>query len=233
MNITPIIFFDMAAAIIVLAIALIAVVYYLSKVTKTLETNFNMKDENFKKDASLLNDTREKAVKIIDDANNQALDIVSKVTLTTDAAYDNFKAEISHVSSSQIKEFQKTTSDFSKVYSQILQELKMKNVEIFQNVSKDIETNTMKEIGNFRESMQKLTVSAQKEVEEKINADSELSKKEIENYKKEQIEKFDTQIYGMLEKISKLVLGKTLSLSDHENLIQQSLEKAKKEGLFK
>lgn len=213
----------MAATILVLALALVAIVFYLSRITKTLHANPN---------ANLLDTAGIKAIKIIDDANNQALDIVNKVTLSTDAASERFKEDLARVSSVQIKEFEKATIDFTNTYSQILQDLKTKNIEVFQNVSKDIETNAMEEIKNFKESMQKLTTLSQKEVREKIDSDYEIAKKEIESYKKAELQKIDSGIYELLEKIAKIVLGKALSLSEHEDLIEKSLEKAKKEGVF-
>lgn len=232
MNISPIIFFDMALAILILAVALIVIVFYLSKVTKDLHSNLNLKDEAFQKHADLLETAKTKAVKIIDDANNRALDIINKVTLSTDISSENFKQNLSRISGQQIKEFEKATSEFTDIYSKILSDLKIKNVEAFQNISKDIEINTVSEIKDFKESMQKLTTLSQKEVETKISADYSNAKKEIEDYKKEELQKIDSGIYGLLERISKLVLGKALSLSDHQDLIQKSLEKAKKEGMF-
>lgn len=222
----------MAAAIIILALALAAIIYYLSKITKNLHANPDLKDESLQKNAKLLDETRTKALNLIDDANNQALDIINKVTLSTDAASENFKEDLLRVSSAQIKEFEKATSDFTRIYSRILRDLKTKNIEVFQDISKDIEVNTMAEIKNFRESMQKLTALSQKEVKAKIDADYETVKKEIENYKKEELQKIDSEIYQLLEKIAKLVLGKGLSLSEHEDLIKKSLERARNEGVF-
>ncbi|MBF8249786.1 MAG: hypothetical protein HW400_387 [Candidatus Levybacteria bacterium] len=233
MNITPIIFFDMAAAILILALALIVLVFYLAHITKAIHANPNLKNDALQKNADLLEEARTKAVKIIDDANNQALDIINKVTLSTDVASENFKQDLVSVSSAQIKEFEKATSNFTALYSEILQDLKTKNVEAFQNVSKDIEVSTMEEIKNFKESMQKLTTLSQEEVRKKISLNYETSIKEIDDYKKGELEKIDSGIYKLLEKISKLVLGKALSLSEHENLIEKSLEKARNEGIFK
>ena len=233
MNITPTLFFDMTIVMLILVLVLIVIILYLSRITRTLYVNLHMKDEDSQKNASLLDTARIKAVKIIDDANNQALDIISKITLSTNVTSESFKENLSRVSSAQIKEFEKATSDFTALYSQILQDLKTKNIEVFQNVSKDIEVDTMKEIRSFKESMQKLTVLSQKEARRKIDANYEASKKEIENYEKEELKKIDSGIYELLEKISKLVLGKALSLADHEDLIEKALEKAKKEGVFK
>lgn len=233
MNIEPIIFFDMAATIFILSIALIAVVFYSAHIVKKIHSKLNDTSENLKKNTDLLDTTRQKAVKIIDEANSRALDIINKANLATDIASETFGQEIARVSSLQIKEFEKTTSDFTKLYLQTLQDLKSKNIEVFQNVSKDIETGAALEIKNFEESMEKLTVLSQKEVKKKIDKDYENLIKEIENYKKNELKKIDDEIYELLEKISKLVLGKALNLSEHEDLIQDSLERAKKEGVFK
>lgn len=223
----------MAAAILVLALGLVAIVFYLSRVTKILHTNFKMKDDALQKNVKLLDEARNKAVKIIDDANNKALDIISKVTLSAGVTSESFNREISRISLAQIERFEKTTSDFIRLYSQILQDLKIKNIEVFQNISKDIEVNTVEEIKNFKESMQKLTVLSEEEVRKKINSDYETAKREIEGYKKDELKKIDSEIYELLEKIAIDVLGKTLSLSQHEDLIEKSLEKAKKEDIFK
>lgn len=231
MNISPIIFFDMVAAILILAIALIAIIFYLSRITKNLHDLSN--SEAFQNNADLLEEARTKALKTIDDANNQALDIVNKVTLSTDISSENFKQDLSRISSAQIKELEKATGDFTATYSQTLQELKTKNIELFQNISKDIETSATEEIQNFKDSMQKLTVLSQKEVERKISTEYDMARKETENYKKEELQKIDSGIFELLEKISKLVLGKALGLSEHESLIEESLAKAKKEGIFK
>ena len=233
MNITPIIFFDMAAAILILALAFIAVVFYLARITKALHANPDIQDGASPKNANSVDAARIKAAKIVDDANNQALDIVSKITLSADVASESFKENLARASSTQIKEFEKATADFTKIYSQILQDLKTKNIEVFQSVSQDIETNTMEEMQNFKESMQKLTTLSQREVRRKIDLDYKIAKQEIENYRKEELGKIDSGIYELLEKIAKEVLGKALSLSEHEDLIEKSLEKAKKEGAFK
>lgn len=232
MNVAPIIFFDMTAAILILALTLLAIVFYLSRITKSLRAKPEAKDEAIQGDANPLDVARTKAIKIIDDANNQALDIVSKVTLSAGAVSENFNKSLLRTSSVQISEFEKAISEFTKTYSQVLQDLKTKNIEAFQNVSKDIETNTMEEINSFKESMQKLTTLSQEEVRKKISIDYETSQKEIEAHKQEELAKIDSGIYELLGKVSKLVLGKALSLSEHQDLIEKALEKAKKEGIF-
>ena len=231
MNIESVIFFDLVITVFILVVALIAVGYYFWRYAKKASGKIDITGGDARKNADL--QAREKAIKMIDEANNKALDIISKATLSTDTVSETFKQEMSHTSSIQIKEFKKATSDFAKIYFQVLQDLKVNNIEAFQNVSKDIEVNTTKEITNFKESMEKLTVLSQDEVKKKIDADYALLKKEIEDYKNQELQKVESGIYELLENVSKLVLGKALSLSEHEELIEKSLKEAKKEGIFK
>lgn len=52
---------------------------------------------------------------------------------------------------------------------------------------------------------------------------------EIENYKKEEFKKIDRKIYQILGEVAKKTIGKAVDLSDHEKLVMEALEKAKKE----
>ena len=223
MSIEPIIFFDMLAVIFILSIAFAILVFYLVNIIKKQHSNDAIEN---------LSDTRQKAAKMIDEANSMAIDIINKANLSENIASENFNQEVKRIASLQIKEFEKATSDFMKLYTQVLQDLKLKNIEVCQSISKDIEINTMEEIKNFKQSMESLTVSSQKLVQKKIDSDYLTAQKEIQNYTETALKKIDQEIYELLEKVSKLVLGKALSLSEHEDLIQKSLEKAKKEGIF-
>jgi len=215
----------MAAAIFVLCLALVSVALYLTHTLKKAHTqNVETRD---------LKIAREKAAKMLDDANSQALDIINKAKLSGGIASENFNQEIVRIASTQVKEFEKTTSEFIKFYNQVLGDLKTKNIEVFQNVSKDIETNTMDEVKSFRDSVEKLTVSSQQLVKQKIDTDFAQVEREIENYKAHELKEIDDKIYTLLEKVSRLTLGKAISLSEHENLIRKSLERAKKEGVFR
>ncbi len=211
----------MAVTIFILGIALVCVVFLRLR-----------SDGAFQESEKLLSEARKKAVKMINDANGRAIDIINKANLSADIASNTFNQQISHIASMQIKEFEKDSSNFIKLHHQMLLDLKSKNIELFHSLSKDIETNTVGEINNFKVSMENLTSESQNLVRKKINADYEAAKKEIENYKNEEFRKIEDQIYALLEKVSNLALGKTISLSDHEDLILKSLEKAKKEGTF-
>jgi len=55
------------------------------------------------------------------------------------------------------------------------------------------------------------------------------TEKEIDSYKRQRFEEINRKMYQLLAKVAKETIGKAIDLSDHEKLVMESLEKAKKE----
>ncbi len=79
-----------------------------------------------------------------------------------------------------------------------------------------------------------------KEQEEAIVRESQLMvanivsrvEKDSEVYRQNQIEKVQGQINSIVAAAAKEVLGKMISMNEHEDLVRQALEKAKKDKFF-
>ncbi len=69
-------------------------------------------------------------------------------------------------------------------------------------------------------------------INEIINKKVIKVEEEIKNYKKEKLKEIDGDIYKMLGEVAKKTIGKTIDLSDHEKLVMEALEKAKKEIFY-
>lgn len=68
--------------------------------------------------------------------------------------------------------------------------------------------------------------------QEQIQVTSAEANRQVEEYKNSKLKLVDEQVKKIVEKTSRDILGKTLSLEDHEQLIKNALEQAKKEGVF-
>lgn len=236
MNLNPIIFFDLVITIFILAITIIIlIVYFLNQIKKFhLYRMENMRagDGIAKKNFASSDEAKQKAIKIIDEANNKALDIIQRASLFVNITNDNFNQELKAITEKELKGFERATLDFIKLYETVLDDLKSRNVEIFQNISNNIETSTIEEIKKFKDVIEQATISSQKIVKKKIDHEYSLAKKDIDTYRQSELRVVDERIYEILEAVSKLVLGKAIELSHHEELIIESLEKAKKEAIF-
>lgn len=104
--------------------------------------------------------------------------------------------------------------DFSTSYQSSLKQITTISLTGFQNVTNELELSLQQQIKEFRTS---------------LLANLE---KEIDSYKQSKIHRIDQASNVIVQRVAQEVLNKSLSLEDHQNLVIQSLEKAKKEGVF-
>ena len=107
-----------------------------------------------------------------------------------------------------------TGKDVSQSYQASLKQLTANSVAGFQNVTNELELELQKQIKDFRQSI--LT----------------NMEKEVEEYKAAKVRRIDQASVVLVQRIAQEVLNKSLTITDHENLVLRSLEKAKKEGVF-
>ena len=235
MNIDPLVFFDLIIALFVLAIALAAMAVSYSQMLKKFNTYQKEADELMnqvhKNEANLLEDARIMAGKNIEDANKKAAEIIGSSNDLNTQSKQRLDQALDTLLKHQISYFEKASADFLEAYKRELESLKQKNVEIVKNVSNNIQEDAIKEVKDFDNILQKETFAAQKIVEDKIEKEYSTAQKNVQDYKNEMLKKAEEEIYKILETVSKLTIGKSIPLAEHEQLIIDALEKAKKEGL--
>ncbi|OGH37818.1 MAG: hypothetical protein A3B44_01075 [Candidatus Levybacteria bacterium RIFCSPLOWO2_01_FULL_38_21] len=235
MVIDPLVFFDLVIALFVVSIALTAIALSYSQMLKKFNAYQKEADELMaqvhKDGADLLENARIKAGQIIEDAIKKAAEIIGSSNNLNAQSKKILDQALDTLLKHQTSYFEKASSDFLEAYKRELDSLKQKNIEIVKNVSKDIEEDTIKEVKDFDNILQKETFAAQKIVEDKIEDEYSLAQKNVEEYKNEMLKKAEEEIYRILETVSKLTLGKSIPLAEHEQLIIEALEKAKKDGI--
>ncbi len=71
-----------------------------------------------------------------------------------------------------------------------------------------------------------------KKIEESLERYISEAKKEINAYKEKRMKQMDEKVYLALKKIAIAVLGKTIDLNRHQQIVKDALEKAKHEEFF-
>ena len=225
MNIEPIVFFDLVIAILILATGLIMLVI---SYVKTLQ-----KSQSFHKEGEdIRSQAYKKAELILEDARNKGLKIIANAQFIEGNTKNELYDEIKALSQSKVKSFEKASLELLKTYKQELDDLKVKNIEIVENITKSIERSTLAELKDFEEILKEETFASQKIVEGKTEEDYKAAQKAIETYKTERLKEIEDQIYEIIERVSKLVLSKALTLEDHEQLVIDALNKARKEEVL-
>ncbi len=88
------------------------------------------------------------------------------------------------------------------------------------------------EVKEFADTLHKETIESQQIVEQKVQEEYKKVEGEIKQYKDEQMAKIEESIYDILHDVSHKVMGKALSLKDHEALVLEALEEAKRSNVI-
>jgi F0F1-type ATP synthase membrane subunit b/b' len=156
--------------------------------------------------------TKEK--KIIEDATTQAGTIIAKTEFVTQDSKEMVNRALRQMSFDIQKESDDIGRKFVGDYEIFLNKLSTTSLGEFQNTAKEFGIDLEKQTKEFRETL------------------LPNIEKEIENYKLERFKTMDKAINVIIQKVSEKALNKSIPPEDHNNLIIESLEKAKKEGIF-
>lgn len=235
MGMDAIIFFDLVAALFIVSAALAFIAYSYAKAIKRLSDQSRRYDDIVssmeKTEADFMEDARNKSAEIIEESTKKAQQILNESQVISADSKKTLDSALETIIKHQVGYFEKATADFLNEYKKELENLKSSAIKITQSASKNIELDTVKEINNFDEILAKETYDGQKIVEGKIEEEFSKAQKQVQDYKTEMLKKTQEDIYKILERISRDAIGKSLNLSDHEQLIIEALEKAKKENL--
>jgi F0F1-type ATP synthase membrane subunit b/b' len=106
-----------------------------------------------------------------------------------------------------------------------LPEIEKIKSEIQERILKEIE----KEIKKLSESISKKTEQIYQSAAQSVNEEVIQAQEYIKNYKEKKIKEINKKVYQIINDISKEIIGKSISMREHEDLVIRALEDAKKE----
>jgi len=178
---------------------------------KKLEKKEGQIDTNYHQ---IVNDALTKERKILEDATFEADQIITGAQYSSSTS----KEAITHALAEMLVEIKKEAntiaSDFTSNYSGSLKQLTAQSLNEFQHVARTLEEDLQKQISQFHTTL------------------LPNLEKEIEAYKQARIKQADEMVVRIIQQASQDILNKSISLTDHQDLVMKSLEKAKKEGMF-
>jgi F0F1-type ATP synthase membrane subunit b/b' len=174
-----------------------------------------------KKEAELRGLWAHEREKILEEARDKASQIIREAQVFTAQQSRSISLELENFSEAE-----------KQTYTKILQQIQAQSVAILGTVANEIK-DTMK--GDFKN----LTAVFEKEIiaskdglknalENQYKANYEEAKKEIENYKAARLREIDDSASQLISDFSLKVFGHAVTLEDHQNMIVQALEEAKK-----
>lgn len=168
-----------------------------------------------------LREIDKKAIKIKEEADGQAREVLSKTldkvkSVLMESRY--LKQDLINDLDKNIRQvIQKEVGDLDKQSDQALLSI--------QQVAKS-------EIENLQEALQMKVLNSQDQVDKEIKEELSRVKKVIESYKEHKLKQVDDEVNKIILEVSEEVLGKALSSNQHQEIVMEALEKAKKAHFF-
>jgi vacuolar-type H+-ATPase subunit H len=182
-------------------------------------------DNALNKERKILDDATVEADKIINDARYVNRDLGEKVNqallkMVTDIQTDAVNA----------------SNNFLNSYQSSLGQLSVQSLSNYQNISKALETDLQKFARDLETALAEMAkglgTDLQKQIKDFHESLLPALEKELEAYKQMRIKQADQTITEVVQRVAQEVLNKSLTIPDHQALLTEALEKAKKEGVF-
>ncbi len=167
---------------------------------------------------------------ILETANKKAQEILSQSTQIKNESTQIFEKSVQAMLLNQKQALENTSLALSRKHLEEITELNKQSVLILTNVYKDIELAAKTDFEKYKELVTKQTFEAERIAQTRIKEEYIKLEAEMQQLKQQRIQELNENIYKILSKISKEVIGHSLSFAEHEDLVVKSLDEAKKEG---
>lgn len=199
-------------AVLGIAIGLIAFSY-----RQLIKKYFRLKEEQDQQARA----SQAEAGKIITQARQRSQELITQAEVFSEKMRQDFAQEIS-----QAKKIQ------DRAYQSILKTIQSETANMLNNISNDITSQTSVQVQEFTTSLQKQILASQESVMAALKQDFQRVQAEIKAYQADMHQRIDDSVHQILASVSSKVLGKTLNIEDHEELILNALAQAKRENMF-
>lgn len=162
----------------------------------------------------VVDDALSKERKILEDATTEASQIITETEFVSQASKDSIDAALAQMKKDIQNETTAAAHNFRSSYQQELKKLTDQSLNDFHSISKELQEGLHKQVTEFHNNM------------------LPSLEKELDEYKQARIKQTEQSIKGIVQKVSQQVLNKSISTDDHQKLLLESLDKAKREGIF-
>ncbi len=104
--------------------------------------------------------------------------------------------------------------------------------KIAAEIAVEFKNEAVVELARFKKELEDKIVAVEGAAEKVLEAEYEEIKRDIENYKASKIAQIDSTAHDVLIDVTKKVLGKSIDMRAHEDLVVQALEDAKRQNIF-
>lgn len=213
-----------------LLLAAIAVYVYS---LKKKESSLSREESRIHKEAAkVLNRAQEKAEALVEEAVIKSKEVLAETEVFKEDIEKNLRSVFEKAVDKNVRKLESQAESLSGDFEKMFKDIRSRYLEQTKDLLDTLQVSGKKGIDEIGTVVKEETLGFQFDLDKKLAEEIAKVSQEVEAYKAEQLKTINESMSKIIAKVSQEVLGKTIPLSDHEDLVIEALEKAKKEGLF-
>lgn len=181
----------------------------------------------------MLDAAREESLLIIKSAHEQARKLIEETGNLSTQINDLAHKAIQTSMSEKAKTLELSLTKIQEQFVSSLDGIQSEYINRYKKAIKAIEESADNQVKKMREFFESETSSTNESLQSLTKEGLKVVQNNLEGYERDQKAKIDTIIYSVLKDVTEDVLGKSLSLEGHQDLITKAIEEAKKQNAFK
>ncbi len=207
-----------SVSLVLLAIGLVTL--YLKLIDKYNELKHGKETQQVNPE-TLIAQARARSQQILEEAHTKAVSLLS-------GSQEFMKRDEGLIA----KQLEKAQEEYSKTYKDLITASGVKAQTMIDRIPQEIKMTLVSAIDNFRVSLTQEIGKAQEEANKAIREAYQNAADEVNKYKEERMKQVDASILDIIKEVTEKVLSKSVSVDEHEKLVQRALEEAKKQKIF-
>jgi len=208
-----------------LALAAVAVSYVvlLVRLGKSEKDKVFLQSKIRDQTSQILMDAHQRRLKIVQEALEKAGTIIKDTQVVDFDLKSQFISDLQDMKKKQEELLRQRHEQISALYDQFENSLRRETSDQLKSISKNMETKAEEGIVQFRQLIEGEKIAISKQLSQKYEEQYKIVQKAIEDYKTNQVKKVDKRVFDILQALTHDVLGRSLTLKDHEELVQKAL----------
>jgi hypothetical protein len=197
------------------------------------EHEFQEKERaTFSQYESIIKRAHEDAATLLEKATQTSQTLISQTKTTNERLASDFDKILQQIAQKQIEAMNSEAEILKKGYQTKINQMETTIDQNTNTMIHSTETSMDKQIAVFTQTLMSHATKSEQVISQKTQEMIQKIEAELETYKKTKMEHVDQEILGLIQKTYQDILGRSIPPTVQRELILESLEKSKKEGLF-
>jgi len=227
MDITTLLFILLGANLLVL---ILNVVFWLLVSRGDIQVRKKSKQINHEYNL-IVSNANQQATEIIDQANQKATKLLEKTEFHLEDMQQQVRKSFQQAVDNQQQSLEKKLADLANQIPDLTNNLQDNFSHQVNDFNQKMNQQLQKQIDKFLEKLNLQTIATAQDTQKQLQTSLRQSLAEVDKYRQEQLTKVEQNIANIIKNVSGDVLHQTLSIEDHQRLITEALERAKKEKI--